>query len=462
MTVDADLRGRLFVARRQVSDHLDALARFWLDRSVDTVDGGYVTSFDAEGRPGGDHRVRYLVTQARMVWAFTRFAALSADADAHLAAARHGLVYLIDHFWDADHGGWRWRVDAADGPGADAKLVYGQVFALYALATFADATGDERALRYAAATFDLLQVHAADTRHGGYLENFDRRWVPAGAGAAGGDRKSLDVHLHVMEAFTALAAASGRAVHERRLVEVVDVITSRCIDHRQGCGGNQYTLDWRPRAPIPIANTFNAERDGGAVPGSVDTTSYGHNLELAWLLVDADRVIGRPADAHAGLVARLAEHALAFGVDHLRGGVYRDGPHEGPALVRDKEFWQQAEALVGLLEALELTGDVRFAEAFLSTWNFVDRHVIDHARGEWRTLVDPAGRPRVAALGGPWKAAYHTGRAAIEVVRRLDRILGSTSRVLPPPPGGRPAWTGGVARLGTQEGGVLPSLRIRD
>jgi len=51
--------------------------------------------------------------------------------------------------------------------------------------------------------------------------------------------------------------------------------------------------------------------------------------------------------------------------------VYRDGTHEGPALVKDKEWWQNCEVLVGFLDAYERLGDEKYFDAFLRTWNLI-------------------------------------------------------------------------------------------
>jgi len=42
-------------------------------------------------------------------------------------------------------------------------------------------------------------------------------WSISTGGFHAGDRKSLDIHMHLMECYTALARASGEAVHRRRL-----------------------------------------------------------------------------------------------------------------------------------------------------------------------------------------------------------------------------------------------------
>jgi cellobiose epimerase len=435
-------------ARSQLQVHLmEGIIPFWTKRAVDEVYGGYFTCFDAAGdlilgqtEPGHadtQHRItdKHIVTQTRLIWGFSLFYKITGDV-IHREAARQGVDFFIDYFWDVVHGGWNWLV-ARDGTLIDdGKVVYGQSFAIYALATYYLATGDERGLDYAERTFDLLQRYCVDTARGGYYENLEADWQLAPGGVAAGDRKSLDIHMHLLEAFTVLAQASsvhtigGKEIHRRRLQEVIDVILTHMIDSESGCGGNQYDLAFNPIPAIAIRRTFNADREGAAVATPTDTTSYGHNVELAWLLVRADEVLGADAGTselwgtrYIDVVRRLVDHALKYGLDHERGGIYRDGPHDGPPFVRDKEFWQNAEVLVGFLEAFKLTGDARYAEAFLLTWDFVREHMINHELGEWMTLVSETGEPLVAAIGSPWKACYHSGRAVYEAVKRLDMVL---------------------------------------
>jgi mannose/cellobiose epimerase-like protein (N-acyl-D-glucosamine 2-epimerase family) len=148
-------------------------------------------------------------------------------------------------------------------------------------------------------------------------------------------------------------------------------------------------------------------------------------VELAWLLVRACEAMGRPRNAYEDVVRRLVDHSLTYGLDREHGGVHRDGPHAGPALVREKEFWQNAEALVGYLDAFEITGDGAYLEAFELVWDFVQRYMINHHLGEWMTLLSESGEPLVAAIGNPWKACYHSGRAVYESIRRIDMLLGN-------------------------------------
>ena len=414
----------LSTALREIRENLEqGIIPFWLERGIDRQCGGYLTCLDGAGEPLGDTD-KYIVTQTRMIWGFS--ALYEEYRDERLReAARQGYSFFLRHFWDADNLGWFWKV-RRDGACLDAgKVVYGQGFAIYALATYGRVFGNAEAISYAERTFDLLQIHCADTLRGGYFENLEPDWSPSAPGFAAGDRKSLDIHMHLMEAFTELARATGREIHRRKLKEVVGVILRHMVDHASGCGFNQFDLEFRPVPAIDIRRTWNAERaTGQVVETPTDTTSYGHNVELGWLLNRAADILGYPRDHFTPLIRALDDHSLRHGFDHELGGVYRDGPHDGPALVTDKEWWQNCEALIGYLDTYERTGDAKYFDAFRKTWLFDKAHFIDPATGEWRQLLHRDGTPIAADLGNPWKAIYHTGRAMLECKRRLERIQG--------------------------------------
>ena len=65
--------------------------------------------------------------------------------------------------------------------------------------------------------------------YGGYWEMFHRDWTLCGPGSQGGDRKTLDVHMHLMEAYTTLYECTGQNVHRRKLLEDIDLLINRII-----------------------------------------------------------------------------------------------------------------------------------------------------------------------------------------------------------------------------------------
>ncbi|MDD4689142.1 MAG: AGE family epimerase/isomerase [Eubacteriales bacterium] len=400
----------------------DGIIPFWVEKGVDKEYGGYLTCFDEQGNPTEDTD-KYIVTQTRMIWGLAAMYEEYPD-DKIKEAAKQGYDFFVKYFWDKENEGWFWKVKRDGTLIDDGKVVYGEGFAIYALAKYGQVFGYQEAIDYASRTFDLLQIYCADTVRGGYYENLEPDWTISEPGFAAGDRKSLDIHMHLMEAFTVLADTTGKEIHKRKLQESIDIILTHMVNHEFGCGLNQFDINFKPIPAINIRRTWNAERaTGEVVETPTDTTSYGHNVELGWLLNRATDVLGYDADYNNELVKNLNDHSLKYGFDYELGGVYRDGSHNGPALVYDKEWWQNCEVLVGYLDAYERIGDEKYFDAFYKTWQFDKKHFINWETGEWRQLLKKDGTPLVTDVGNPWKAIYHTGRAMLECKRRLEKII---------------------------------------
>ena len=410
--------------RNDLSDHLTKeLIPFWTKNSIDKKYGGYFTCFDKDGQLYAPDSSKYLNTQARLIWSFSTFYKMYPENKSYLQAAKQGVDFFIDHFWDKKNAGWYWKV-ARNGDFVDnGKVVYGQSFAIYALTEYYMATGDQRGLDYAEKTFETLQKYAADVARGGYYENLENDWSLSAPGFCAGDRKSLDIHMHMMECYTNLYKATKDDVHKRRLEEVILVLKSHMINKVTGCGMNQFDLNFNPIPAIAIRRTYNAEREGKLVETPTNTTSYGHNLELLWLMSWANQTMEKPDTTDISIFRRLADHSLKYGLDYEFGGVYRDGPQDGPALIKDKEFWQNAEAMVGYLEIYRITKDPKYLEAFNLVWKFVNTKMINHKVGEWTILLTREGKPIDPNVASVWKVSYHSGRAVIESINRIDRIL---------------------------------------
>jgi len=233
----------------------------------------------------------------------------------------------------------------------------------------------------------------------------------------------LDTHMHLMEAFTSLYLASGKELHKRKLNEIINLVSEKMVDHVAGSGLNQFDMAWNPLPAINIKRTWNAEREGEKPADPTETTSYGHNTELVWLMVRGLKASGESVENYKPLFKLLLDNAVKYGVDYEKGGIYRDGLRKGGALVLEKEWWQHTEALVGFLEGYELFNDIRYYEAFQKIWSFVDAKMINHKVGEWRRLLDRDGKVIDGNIGNEWKAAYHSGRSMMECDRRLQQLM---------------------------------------
>jgi len=142
--------------------------------------------------------------------------------------------------------------------------------------------------------------------------------------------------------------------------------------------------------------------------------SYGHNVEFAWLMIRAEEALGqKPSWEHFD--AHL-EHALKYGYDHARGGLYSRGVDDQPAADTDKVWWVQAEMLAALTDALRHKQNTSYKEALDKLLQFVVTYQADPKDGIWLDTVAADGKPKVTAKAHNWKANYHDVRAIVKFV----------------------------------------------
>jgi mannobiose 2-epimerase len=395
-----------FASRAEAELRGDILP-FWLRHARDRERGGFFGEISNDLVVRKD-APRGALLSARILWTFSAAYRRYRDPE-YLAMARWAYRDLETRFWDSEYGGFFWQIAANGKPRDQSKQIYGQAFGIYALAEYFRASGEQAALNRAVELYRLVEQHSRDRRHGGYLEVSTRDWKrPRGwrLSALGPEYpKSQNTHLHLMEAYTNLLRAWPDPGLRSDLHAFLEVMLDRVLspDHRHL--RLVFDADWTPRD---------------------DRISFGHDIEASWLLIESAEVLGDPA-----LLVRvkdaaltIAQGTLAEGVDGDGGLFYEAGPH---GLTNSgKDWWPQAEATVGFVNAYQISGDPRFLAAARHTWDFIERRLIDHEHGEWFWGVtrDGAVRPRTVKVGF-WKCPYHNSRACLELIERLRALAAS-------------------------------------
>ncbi len=414
----------LSTLKKEAENHLiNELLPFWITRMIDDVNGGYITHFDKDGKDSGEDE-KSLIAQTRCLYTLSSAHRAGYGNGKYAGLAKHGADFLINKMWDKEFGGFFWMMDRKGNVKIDQKIIYGHSFAIYSLSEYTLATDDPRGLEYAEKVFDLIQKYCADTMYGGYWEMFHRDWTLCGPGSQGGDRKTLDVHMHLMEAYTTLYECTGKDVHRRKLLEDIDLLVDRIIHPVYKTGIPQFYKDWAvaPQIKFDIIWGWDRFSEEGQKGNATDNTCYGHNAEFVWLMIHALKILKIDPNSISDLFRIILDHTVNNGIDYEFGGVYVEGPHSGGVYDMEKEFWQQAEVLIGLLDGVIMFGDEKYWGAYKNVHRFVLDKMVNKGVGEWFPLLSRRGDPIWTHMSHSWKVNYHTVRAMVQSIQRLNLI----------------------------------------
>ncbi len=387
------------------------ILHYWLKYTMDEKNGGFVGTINCENIPQYDDP-KGGILHSRILWTFSAAYKAFGNEEYKVAADR-AYEYLKNHFIDKEYGGTFWLVDANGNPFDDRKHVYAQAFSIYSLAEYYLAVKDEEALNHAISLYNLIEKHASEPENGGYFEAFSREWnLIEDVRLSDKDKnepKSMNTHLHILEGYTNLYRAWPNTQLKEQLTTLVKIFIDKIVNESTTSMVNFMDLDWTPKS---------------------DIISFGHDIETTWLLCEAVNLLDDKVLTHTvrDIAISIAESVLSNGVD-VDGGLINEANLSG-IIDSDKDWWPQAEAVIGFLNAYEISGKKEFLKASFDSWAFIKSCMIDYTYGEWYEKVNQQGEPyKEMDKVRSWKGPYHNGRAALEVIERVDRLF-ATNKML--------------------------------
>lgn len=391
---------------RELTEHL---LPFWAHNTIDHQFGGFVGKITGDGRVQTD-APKSAILNTRILWMFSAAYAALGNEQLHTLAER-AFQYLLDHFWDRQHNGLYWSLNADGSVLDNRKHIYAQAFGIFSLANHYLATGKVASLNRARVLFSLIERYGADVDHGGYHEAFSHDWNLLDDVRLSekdlNEPKSMNTHLHILEAYTILYRAWPDPLLYERLENLVLLFLNNIIDPETGHLYTFFDVDWCPRTRV---------------------FSFGHDIEASWLLMEAADVLKDDTlNEHVHSTAcTIARTTLREGVDS-DGGLFNEVDETGH-LDSDKHWWPQAEAIVGFYATFQKTRDSIFENAAARTWKFIKHYIIDQENGEWFTRVNREGIPYAHEdKVGFWKCPYHNVRACLEILTRTNDLVTSSS-----------------------------------
>ena len=385
--------------RKELTDNI---LPYWMARMC-RPDGGFYGRIDGKDETDEISPVGNVMT-ARILWTFASAYRLFGKQE-YLDMAARAKNVIINSFYDTGYGGTYWSVNPDGSPHDTRKQIYAVAFTIYGLAEFNRATGDGQALEYAIKLFNAVEEHSFDSGKGGYYEAFTRSWEEIEdmrlSEKDANERKTMNTHLHILEAYTCLYRVWGNS----RLKERLHGLIKAFEEHIIGPDGHLrlfFDNDWKCGYEI---------------------ISYGHDIEASWLLHEAAMVLG---DAEVlsrveAMVPRIAA-AAGEGFSPEDGMIYERHGGNGHADT-ERHWWVQAETVVGYLNLWDCLGMQEGLENALMCWDFIKAHLIDREKGEWFWSLRADGTVnREDDKAGLWKSPYHNGRMCMEIIERVSKM----------------------------------------
>ncbi len=388
-------------------DLTENLLPWWMTYGVDKENGGFYGRVDRENRPVAGAN-KFIVLNARLIWTFSSAYRVLGDAK-YKAMADRAYEYFVAHFWDKEYDGCFAAVDAQGNVADDRKFIYGNAFAIYAFSEYSRATGSPEALEYARKIFAALEKFVYDPTYKGYFECCNRDWKVNpwlhGVNRLPTDEKTMNTHLHLIEAYTCLLRVDKRPIVRNKVREHLYVMLNKIVNH--DIHHYHYFQD-RKWAPTSTA------------------ISFGHDIEGSWLMTETCEVLGEP---------EAARYSRDICVNMARA-VEEEGLREDGVLLTEYDpadgewskhlsWWEQNEAVVGFLNAWEMTGEEHFLDSSLLCMGGIEKYFIDREFGGWHMILDNDGKsidrtPKIDAMICP----YHNARMHFEIIERYEKHHG--------------------------------------
>lgn len=332
---------------------------------------------------------------SRMAHVYSIGAMLGDAQSAPLADA--AVKGLRGELRDKDHGGWYAGLNA-DGSVVPTKQCYAHAFVILAAssALLAGRPGARELLDDALAVYDL---RFWDEAEGLSRDTWDTDFT------APDSYRGLNANMHSVEAFLAVADATGAETYRVRAGRIIDRVLGWAGDNGWRIP-EHFSADWVPQLEMNRERPDDPFKPYGATPG--------HGIEWARLItqwaLSADKDKAAPyIEAAEKLYTTAVDDA--WNADGTPGLVYTTD-WSGRPVVHDRMHWTLAEAINTSAVLRRVTGKQRYADDFAMFMSYLDGTVLDHEHGSWFHQLDRSNQ----VIGTVWPGKsdlYHAFQSTL-------------------------------------------------
>ena len=388
--------------------------------------GGSSYYLGEDGSPCADKPRETWIT-SRMAHVYSIGAMLGeagTGASYYKALAKRAIDGLRGELKDTVNGGWYSGI-TADGGILPDKMCYAHAFVILAAssALCAGIEGAKELLDEALATFDK---YFWDEGEGMTFDTWNTEFTKLDP------YRGLNANMHTVEAFLAVADATGNNAYMDRAGRIIDRVIAWAGENNFRIP-EHYDENWNPQNDLNKDNPADPFKPYGVTPG--------HGIEWARLIAQwavatykkpnkpANEENKNPADIsvydiaikerkrklftghYIDIAAKLYGRAVddAWCADGAEGLVYTTDL-DGRPIIHDRMHWTLAEAINTSAVLYRVTGEDRYAFDFGVLLEYLDKHVMDHEKGSWFHQLD-AGNNVLTTVWPGKPDVYHAFQA---------------------------------------------------
>ena len=406
------------------------LLYFWMDKCLDTKNGGYLNCFTNDGSKLVSTD-KYTWSQGRFLWMFSRLATIKSDLFGEeqraefLRYAKRGRDFLLKNALAAPND-YRcaFLLDAKGKPktvgdyeGYDLSIS-ADCFVVMGFAAYAKAAGDRESWDFAKSLGDSVWERYRSDNYRSLPYPVTKRYLPLA--------KAMFLTNVCCELFKAAV------VFDPPYAETLKGYVEIC--HREVfeifLDENDLIHEFKYADGTFAQNLFGQH------------INPGHTLEDMWFQLEAADITG--CDAYRKKIAAVVKSTMAKGWDAEFGGIYHFIPCDGIStryevadavdepqmqLVLDdwgsKLWWVHSEAMYTTLLMYLRTGNPDFERLFKTVFDYTYKTFPNPDRSvrEWIQIRTREGKPQEKVVALPVKDPYHIIRNVLLIIELLEESL---------------------------------------
>lgn len=356
---------------------LENVLSFWATKVIDNDNEGFYGAIDFFGNVNPSAN-KGIILNARLLWSFSKVMN-ELKLTNYKNLAERSYKYIEGFFKDTTDSTVYWEVYHDGKVKNENKICLAQSYALLGISEFYKFSKNEKARTWCYELFDHIETNFYNTHDNNYASQLP---------VEDDESKNLGTHLHLLEAYTNLYTIDENEEVKERIKNLIQLLSDKFLKNPSYCE-TDFDSEWK---------TITTH------------ISYGHNIEVLSILLDASMTIGD--DMYIPFL--LERFNLYFEeIAHIisnNGAVFTTKNLIENSFNDEYDWWVQTEIIIGLEKLHKITREKKYTKLSDTLWSLIRESFFDVENGEWHAKLNIEKKPISTDKVSMWKSPYHIVR----------------------------------------------------